>query len=369
MPSPGPLQTVSCGAWASTAASSAWAPRLSSGSLPLPHLGDCTHDGQPPRTRTRRSRRGSRRSQVRAAREPALGEAGAARVAVVDEDRGQPGVRVQRGRDPADVPAVAGGDQRQHPDRRVLGRVRRARDVGRVDARRPRAASSGMVHQTALVRRRALGQVERLLAEHLAGRQPAQEATSPGASPRTAPKRQLAPRPTPARAARDRADVERAHRPGVRGPPGVAGVTRARRVVEVELGDDVGLALVHVDRAGVDAARGPTPRRRCRAPGRCRPRRSAPTLAGPAQRDVVGGPVGARSRTTRPAGGAAAGARRARRPAPARVGPEQREVGLGQRQLGRGRGQVRRQHVGVVRVEDRRPRPAAPNSASGWCTR
>ena len=35
------------GASASRAASSCTAPALSSGSLPLPHLGECTHDGQP----------------------------------------------------------------------------------------------------------------------------------------------------------------------------------------------------------------------------------------------------------------------------------------------------------------------------------
>ena len=32
---------------ASTASSSSTAPDLSNGSLPLPHLGDCTHDGHP----------------------------------------------------------------------------------------------------------------------------------------------------------------------------------------------------------------------------------------------------------------------------------------------------------------------------------
>ena len=37
----------SFGAPSSTASSSDAAPALSSGSLPLPHLGDCTHDGQP----------------------------------------------------------------------------------------------------------------------------------------------------------------------------------------------------------------------------------------------------------------------------------------------------------------------------------
>ena len=37
----------SVGASVSNASSSCTAPALSSGSLPLPHFGDCTHDGQP----------------------------------------------------------------------------------------------------------------------------------------------------------------------------------------------------------------------------------------------------------------------------------------------------------------------------------
>jgi secretion/DNA translocation related TadE-like protein len=40
-------RTQSAGAPASRASSSTAAPALSSGSLPLPHLGDCTQDGQP----------------------------------------------------------------------------------------------------------------------------------------------------------------------------------------------------------------------------------------------------------------------------------------------------------------------------------
>ena len=60
--------------------------------------------------------------------EPPLGDAGAARVAVVDEDRGLAGVLVHRGGDAADVPPVAGGHQGQQPDGGVLGRVDRARE-------------------------------------------------------------------------------------------------------------------------------------------------------------------------------------------------------------------------------------------------
>ncbi len=39
--------SYSCGAPAWSTSSSRIAPALSRGSLPLPHLGDCTHDGQP----------------------------------------------------------------------------------------------------------------------------------------------------------------------------------------------------------------------------------------------------------------------------------------------------------------------------------
>ena len=55
-----------------------------------------------------------------------VGEARATRVAVVDEHGGQHRVRVQGGGDTADVPAVAGGQQRQQADGGVLGGVQRA---------------------------------------------------------------------------------------------------------------------------------------------------------------------------------------------------------------------------------------------------
>ena len=113
----------------------------------------------------------------------ALGEAGAARVAVVDEDGQLAGVGVQRRRDAADVPPVAGGEQRQEADRGVLGGVRgtgqvgapRARPVEDVRWHRP-PDGAGLQHP--------LWQVERLLAEHLAGRAPPSAGTPPpGGSP------------------------------------------------------------------------------------------------------------------------------------------------------------------------------------------
>ena len=105
----------------------------------------------------------------------ALGEAGAARVPVVDEDRRQPGVRVQGGRDAADVPPV-GRSRRAGASRSPRAR-RRGRRPGMPASATPvrRAASTGIVHHTAFVAQRARRQVERVLAEHLAAGQPAQE--------------------------------------------------------------------------------------------------------------------------------------------------------------------------------------------------
>ena len=98
----------------------------------------------------------------------ALGEAGAAGVAVVDEHRHATGVLVQRGRDAADIPSVARRDQGQEADRRVFGSVR---GTGYVDVLqrggRQHLGGDGPPHGLrAQVARR---EVERLLAEHGTG--------------------------------------------------------------------------------------------------------------------------------------------------------------------------------------------------------
>ena len=80
-------------------------------------------------------------------------------VAVVDEDRRLHGLRVQRHRHPADVPAVADREQREHPDQAVLGRVHRADQRGGVDARRLEHLGRRGVPARAR-HERALGQVE-----------------------------------------------------------------------------------------------------------------------------------------------------------------------------------------------------------------
>ena len=119
------------------------APGLSSGLLPLPHLGDWTQDGQPAsqphsaiavpggarasrRPRRRPARRSRRRRGGRRRRRPSA--------------RSVSGC--SGGGEAADVPAVAGGDQRQQADRGVLGGVQgaRARPAGR--RRRPSAPAA-----------------------------------------------------------------------------------------------------------------------------------------------------------------------------------------------------------------------------------
>ena len=105
------------------------APALSSGSLRFPHFGLCTHDGQPAVHGQRCSRSGRVLDPVFEAIEPPLGDADAARVAVVDEDRRAPGLVVDVRREAADVPAIAHRPQRQECDQAVLGRVQRAEEL------------------------------------------------------------------------------------------------------------------------------------------------------------------------------------------------------------------------------------------------
>ena len=177
------------GACPSSTSSSATAPALSSGLFWLPHLGDWMHDGQPSvHTQAAMASRVAV-SHARAPREAALGEPGAARVAVVDEDGELAGVGVQGGRDAADVPAVAGGEQRQQADRAVLRGVGRA---GQVAGREPRLGEGVLGHRPPdrAGAQRALGKVERLLADDLARwAAGAAGTTRPGGSRRPRPSR------------------------------------------------------------------------------------------------------------------------------------------------------------------------------------
>ena len=134
----------------------------------------------------------------------------------------------------------------------------------------------------------------------------------------------------------------------------------------------VGLALVHVDRAGVDRARARTPRRPCRAAARCRPRRAGPARRprrgcrrgrwrgrrsvqnqprGPAPQQPGGGErVDAAARASAPKSGRSASVSGSSAAAAHRCGAE---------------------HVRVVRVEDgrldRRGRTAPRGGARGRC--
>ena len=108
------------------------------------------------RTTGSRSRRGSRRgARAVSPTQPSIWSnprrgSHAARVAVVDEDRRPPGLVVEVGREPADVPAVAHRPERQQRDHRVLGRVERAEEPRHLRPRPSSIQSSGR-YQTASV--------------------------------------------------------------------------------------------------------------------------------------------------------------------------------------------------------------------------
>ena len=111
---------------ASIRSSNSRAPALESGSLRLPHFGDCTQEGQPEAQGHSAIRRyASRQSSSKRANGGAR-DADPAGMAVVDEDRRAAGLGVEVRGQPADVPAVAHRDQRQHGDLGVLGCVQRA---------------------------------------------------------------------------------------------------------------------------------------------------------------------------------------------------------------------------------------------------
>ena len=109
---------------------------LSRYSFQLPHFGDCTHDGQPSSHGHAVTSSWAASTCSASARERELGDARAAGVAVVHEDRRLAGLRVHRHRHAADVPAVADREQRQQADQRVLGRVHRADHLRRLHAGR-----------------------------------------------------------------------------------------------------------------------------------------------------------------------------------------------------------------------------------------
>jgi hypothetical protein len=213
---------------------------LSSGLFWLPHLGDWMHEGQP-----------SLHWQALIVSRVAVSHSRAARMPVVHEDAQLAGVRMQRGRDASDVPAVAGGEERKQPDRAVLGRVRRSRQVGGRDAGR----LEGMSRHAPPHRRRAecaLRQVEQLLGDHLAAGHPALQERHHLVGDVDLAVRQPAVAPECVLMFADDPDVgDLARRRGV---VRFGAFDHGHVLVEVQRLHEPGLAHVHVDRAGVRRA-------------------------------------------------------------------------------------------------------------------
>ena len=185
--------------------------------------------------------------------EAALAEPCPARVAVVHEHGELAGVGVQGGGDAADVPPVAGREQREQPDRGVLGGVGGSGQVGVGEAvRREQARGQRPPHRRGA--QLALGQVEQLLADHLARGHPAlEEGHHLVADPHLAEAQ-------PGRSPRDvlplAEDLDVGDLAGRGRVVGVGALEDGHRLLEVERGDQPGLALVQVDRAGVGGAVG-----------------------------------------------------------------------------------------------------------------
>ena len=114
--------------------SSVIAPPLSRYSFQLPHLGDCTHEGQPSSHAAGRYEIEGGAHVLLGGLERELGDPGPARITVVDEDRRLAGLRMLRHRDAADVPAIADREQREHSDQPVLGGVHGAEQATGRDA-------------------------------------------------------------------------------------------------------------------------------------------------------------------------------------------------------------------------------------------
>ena len=279
-------------------------------------------------------------------REAARGEAAASGVPVVHDDRRRARVGVTGGREPPDVPPVARREQREHGDGRVLGGVQ---GTGHVGVRDPRLRQHLRWHGPpgAAGAEGARGQVERHLAEHLAGDQPtAQERHDLGGHLHLAVmKLHRAPAPR----AEHLAEGERA---GLAGERGVVDERHPREGdvgVEVEPRDDVRDALVHVDRALVHARVGGAGVDRAEQPAgdllHDAHHRARPAQVGQGAGALGAGPVPARGPSAQPS----LGDEVVDEPPGARA--EAGQVLGPQRQLGRGREQLGAQHDGVVDVE------------------
>ncbi len=103
--------------------SRATAPRLDSGWLAFPHLGDCTQDGHPASQSQLEMACLVALEPIPGGLEATFGESGPAVMAVIDEDGEPSGRGVQVGGDAADIPAVAGGEEREQADRGMFHRM------------------------------------------------------------------------------------------------------------------------------------------------------------------------------------------------------------------------------------------------------
>ena len=163
------------------------APGLSKGSLPLPHLGDWTQEGQPASQVAGHDRLAGGAEPVLGGGVAAFGEAGATGVTVIDKNRRQAGVRVGGGRDARRCPSgrswrPAAAARSRHVRRRAgcrgspaRSRRRRSGPLDRPCSRqRPYAAAgpAGQVASGPEPRRRAAGvEVRHDLAGHVHDRE------------------------------------------------------------------------------------------------------------------------------------------------------------------------------------------------------
>src|SRR5450759_4758695 len=258
------------------------------------------------------------------------------------------------GGNPADVPSVAGGEQRQQPDRRVLSRMC---GTGQVD---PQASQDGPLAvgdgpPDGAGAQGAWWQVERHLTEGPPGLEPAPHERGDLSCHLdvTEMHRGAAPRGP----AQFGGDLDGGYLPGGRGVPGVGRLHQGHAVGQVQAGDQVHLALMRVARPGMHQHVGGRLVHRPDQPAGRRFDDLDGTAPGPAQ-------AGARrAATTGPADDRPPAAQH---PAPDeglgdrdRLRPEQCQVSLSQRQFRRGRAQVRGQHVRVTWVKHGRFHGAA----------
>ena len=108
----------------------------------------------------------------------ASGEPGPAGMPVIDEHGGPSGVGMQRGGNPADVPSVAGGEQRQQADSGVFGRMRAPGNISRPGRRRRSGRVEGvpdgrgqlpLTGRSSSISSRARRRTATLVADHLMG--------------------------------------------------------------------------------------------------------------------------------------------------------------------------------------------------------